>query len=424
MVRRSTMRLEVENFAKLKKAVIEVNGITVLAGENDTGKSIIGKILYCIYTAFHDLNKKILFEKQKDIINVLFENNLDRALSDIDVVLGDVNRLLNLENVNFETIKEVLFKNQYININDELIERISEYLKFDNEVLKDLVVKRIFDEEFNYQISPVFDEHLVTNIKLFIKDEKIEVEFNSDRKIIQSEIDLHNDGILIDNPFLLDDIQKKNKDLRFLNPKFFYFFDDGNKYKHSSRLNEKLSKSLIENNNSLIDEAILKKRIEKILDRIINITHGDFSEKETKFMFLNKIFDKEIELSNLSTGVKSFAVIMKLLKNKDIRDNSIIILDEPEVHLHPKWQLKYAELLVLLQQEFNLNIVLTTHSPYFVRAIQVYSAKYNLADKCKYYLSSLDDEYASTIEDVTIEVDKIYAKFAEPLQTLVDIETK
>ena len=39
-----------------------------------------------------------------------------------------------------------------------------------------------------------------------------------------------------------------------------------------------------------------------------------------------------------------------------------MILDEPEIHLHPEWQLAYAELIVLLEKKFDLSIVVTTHS--------------------------------------------------------------
>ena len=33
------MKLHIENFAKIANADIEINGITVIAGENNTGKS-------------------------------------------------------------------------------------------------------------------------------------------------------------------------------------------------------------------------------------------------------------------------------------------------------------------------------------------------------------------------------------------------
>ena len=68
----------------------------------------------------------------------------------------------------------------------------------------------------------------------------------------------------------------------------------------------------------------------------------------------------------------------------------------------------FAEMLVLIQKEFNLNIVLTSHSPYFISAIEAYSAKYEIANKCKYYLSDLNEENMAVFEDVTRNTDKIY----------------
>ena len=417
------MRLEVENFAKIKKADIEINGITVIAGENDTGKSTIGKILYCLYTAFHNLNEKILEEKKRNIGRVIFEN-YKGTTKEVNKIFDILDILLKTDNLSHVLIETILNKQDICDVDDELIDKILEYLNFDNEELKGLIVKKIFNDEFNNQIKPAFNDKLITNIKLFIKEEKIEVEFDRENDIVKSDIDLNNDGILIDNPFLLDDIKKDNSSSKSVAKILDFLFLDEKIYRHDLRLTEALSKSLSQPKSSLIDEAILKRRPDKFLDIIVGITKGDFHEQEAKFTFLNSVFNKEIELSNLSTGVKSFAIILKLLENKDIADNSIIILDEPEVHLHPKWQLIYAEILILLQKEFNLNIVLSTHSPYFIRAIQVYSAKYKIANKCKYYLSNLDDESCVNFEDATLSIDKIYEKLSNPLQLLMDVKSE
>ncbi|MBS5114116.1 MAG: ATP-binding protein [Erysipelotrichaceae bacterium] len=417
------MRLEVENFAKIKKADIEINGITVIAGENDTGKSTIGKILYCLYTAFHNLNEKILEEKKRNIGRVIFEN-YKGTTKEVNKIFDIPDILLKTDNLSHVSIETILNKQDICDVDDELIDKILEYLNFDNEELKGLIVKKIFNDEFNNQIKPAFNDKLITNIKLFIKEEKIEVEFDRENDIVKSDIDLNNDGILIDNPFLLDDIKKDNSSSKSVAKILDFLFLDEKIYRHDLRLTEALSKSLSQPKSSLIDEAILKRRLDKFLDIIVGITKGDFHEQEAKFTFLNSVFNKEIELSNLSTGVKSFAIILKLLENKDIADNSIIILDEPEVHLHPKWQLIYAEILILLQKEFNLNIVLSTHSPYFIRAIQVYSAKYKIANKCKYYLSNLDDESCVNFEDATLSIDKIYEKLSNPLQLLMDVKSE
>ena len=71
----------------------------------------------------------------------------------------------------------------------------------------------------------------------------------------------------------------------------------------------------------------------------------------------------------------------------------------------------------MLQKEFNLHILLNTHSPYFLNAIQVYAAKHTISNKCKYYLSENRDDY-SEINDVSNDIDKIYKKLAEPFQKL------
>ena len=106
-----------------------------------------------------------------------------------------------------------------------------------------------------------------------------------------------------------------------------------------------------------------------------------------------------------------------LLMNGSIKPKGTVILDEPEIHLHPEWQLLFAELIVLLCKEFGLHILLNTHSPYFLNAIEVYAAKYGVDDKCKYYLAYTQGK-VSLIEDVTHNIEKIYHKLAMPLQRL------
>ena len=100
------------------------------------------------------------------------------------------------------------------------------------------------------------------------------------------------------------------------------------------------------------------------------------------------------------------------LKNKDV-----VILDEPEIHLHPQWQIAYAELIVLLQKQFELSVVVTTHSPYFVDAINLYSCKYGSDNRVNYYLSS-NIENTVKMECVTGKIDLIYKKMASPIQML------
>lgn len=45
------MELSIKNIGKIANADIKLNGITVVAGENNTGKSTIGKVLYSYFRA-------------------------------------------------------------------------------------------------------------------------------------------------------------------------------------------------------------------------------------------------------------------------------------------------------------------------------------------------------------------------------------
>lgn len=42
------MRIQLENIGKIHQTQIDLNGITAIAGENNTGKSTVGKALFCI----------------------------------------------------------------------------------------------------------------------------------------------------------------------------------------------------------------------------------------------------------------------------------------------------------------------------------------------------------------------------------------
>ena len=48
------MRLKIENIGKVRNADVKLNGVTVIAGENSSGKSTVGKILFSVVKAVAD----------------------------------------------------------------------------------------------------------------------------------------------------------------------------------------------------------------------------------------------------------------------------------------------------------------------------------------------------------------------------------
>ena len=90
----------------------------------------------------------------------------------------------------------------------------------------------------------------------------------------------------------------------------------------------------------------------------------------------NKI---KIEYENLSDGLRErfnvFSTIYKCFKQNKVEDfkNVILILDEPDTHMHPEWSRRlFTEILDFLNKEFSdskFQIIFTTHSPFMLSDI-------------------------------------------------------
>ena len=88
------MRLIIENIGNVRQAEIEIKGITVIAGQNGTGKSTISRSLFSIFSANYDVFNKI----SKDRINSI-NDILSNYLSDIEVKLETGSKIGNIRRV-------------------------------------------------------------------------------------------------------------------------------------------------------------------------------------------------------------------------------------------------------------------------------------------------------------------------------------
>ena len=61
-----------------------------------------------------------------------------------------------------------------------------------------------------------------------------------------------------------------------------------------------------------------------------------------------------------------------------IDDNTVILIDEPENSLHPKWQIEYIKQIVDLFYFFQPKIILATHSPLIINGGFLYNKNINI----------------------------------------------
>lgn len=216
-----------------------------------------------------------------------------------------------------------------------------------------------------------------------------------------SEIMLMNKAIYIDNPFVLDDLD-------------LHFFIGINPIENSlfSLLNKKKEE------NDVLGTLLNKETLNKVYSKLQSVVNGNIClNNKSEYCLQEEEINEPISFRNLSTGMKSFVLLQMLLEKDILKERDILILDEPEIHLHPEWQIVYAELIVLLQKYFDLSIIVATHSPYFVDAINLYSIKHGIDKDVNYYLTKQSDKVVE-LKDVTSNIDKIYAEMASPISLL------
>jgi predicted ATPase len=122
-------------------------------------------------------------------------------------------------------------------------------------------------------------------------------------------------------------------------------------------------------------------------------------------------------IHNTASGIKQIGIVQMLLANRELKDNCVLIIDEPEVNLHPEWQMKFAEILVLLTKKLNVSLYLNTHSPLFIEAIYTFSEYYDIADKTRYHLAERCDSDDGRIDIREVEKDdlsRIYDNLGNP----------
>ena len=300
---------------------------------------------------------------------------------------------------------------------DETVDKIGEILAIsDDEILKRVIAAKL-NGEFNEQINNVYREEDGT-IELLIRNNTFKLFASENRvKDISTPFPLKTEIVYLDDPFVLDEVRSYRTILRFpLSESSFALRQGGT---HRDQVRDKLSPK--RKKTTLIDEILTDQKLDRIYEKIDVVCDGQMILMNRNGLgYQKKGTDKVLDVKNISTGLKTFVILKTLLMNGTLEENGTIILDEPEIHLHPQWQLLFAELIVLIQKEFHMHILLNTHSPYFLQAIEVYAAKYEIADKCKYYLAQLEGDMA-VINDVSDSTETIYKLLAKPFQDLENV---
>lgn len=414
------MQIELNNLAAMRQACIEIDGITVIAGENDTGKSTVSKALWCIFDSLYKYEEQFDSYRSaaiEDAVRTL-PRELFRQLPHSLFAQRFTRRILNGIRRDSRNVREVVsnayadtllpYMSEGLDVTHELellSERIEQVFSYDDGRLMCGVIESNLLSEFSQQPCNVDDPSLTAYVTLTIKGEPIVATIADNQvKNISSLVHLDVRAIYIDDSFILDDVTGWSQS--------GLFYED--RHMRLRRLLNMRNRS----DGNVLTAMMTADQLSDVFEKIGRALPGELARKSAReLVYVPEGYWNPIDVRNISAGMKMFAILSLLLQNGSIERKSTIILDEPEVHLHPEWQLLLAELIVLLQKAFDLHVLLTTHSPYFLRAIQVYSAKHSIATRCRYYQSSRDGKWCDIV-DVTEHTEPIFDKLVRPFEEL------
>ena len=405
------INIKINVIGPINKADIDLNKINVVGGNNATGKSTTSKLLYCF-----------LKSNMEDRIDFALEH----SRLQIDSLINNIYLALHVNQPEFVYLKDVREFGMSDN-NDKVIPfnelRVEEkfhqiqidYNRYydennDNERIKGMI-KEIDDILTTIHIEE--DKLTILLLKDFLSSEfnRKNLKFNSAFNGIVNGDEFDININLKDNDFDSDNAFSANgyfnsEDVIYIDT--YSFFETHAPWRTDYHHAGYISKVLMFDNQEDLEE-LTDERLLKVIEKIKEIVNGDIKFVNNKFTFIQ---DKTTEVDSLAitdaaSGIKQLAIIQLLLANGELKPNSFLIFDEPEVNLHPDWQFKFAEILVLLAKELNITIYLNSHSPLFIEAMDVFSETYDFEDSINYYLTE-ESEMPRKYDFTKIESNELY----------------
>lgn len=407
------MELKLFNVAKIESANLKLNGITVIAGNNNTGKSTIGKVVFSLFNSLVNIEEKIVRQKENLIFqflsrkieqDVFFDEGIGFSYRVPTPQVRHYARVLNTTESE-EGYSELLYSFMSIMSNkgvkketiSEMVDEIKKIKSLPTERLSKSAVSAYFNQVFYSEISSKYRSDEKAIIDATITGKKLRIEFlNNTCENLEQQVNILNEAVYLDNPFVLN----------YLNT---------NSYGRNE-IEQATIKKLCKRTDAVEDVvqySFIVDKMQELLNKINEVASGSILTNEAQTYFYKEAGIDKININNLSAGLKSFIIIKRLLEKCALKEKDVLVLDEPEIHLHPAWQLVYAEVIVLLQKTFDLTIVLTTHSAHFLDALNYYAKKYGIAEKCNYYLSS-NSQWGCVLQDVTDDLTQIYTQLVDP----------
>jgi len=422
----SNYRYKIENYHSIGNADIAINGITVLAGVNGAGKSTLARWLYYIVNVAYIYETNRFEEFQQSLANIVGQfatarKELPVNSDNEDLLIKAKRSILGIKYKGVESADEVLklysaatnqffvdLKNSLPYMSQNALTRILNYLHIErsNDALDEVWMNRILKETISKGQSEK-ETFLQTQ-----KNRPIDKFFDKIRRAYREtdrpdSISFQEDGV---------DIIETDKIGTLLGLDSSIYIDTS------------MALSITDSTNHFWNELLfmlkyqgdsveISPEAKNVLNHIKTITGGEAVEKKDivgqEELFYNRKSDNlTIKLENVAMGIKTFAYIEQLLRKGYLNNRAILIIDEPEAHLHPQWIVEFARILVMLNKEIGLKIMIASHNPDVVSAIRYVADAEGVLTNTIFYLAEHDVKAETyTYKALDHDIEPIFESF-------------
>jgi energy-coupling factor transporter ATP-binding protein EcfA2 len=385
-------KIKINNFGPISNVTIELGKVTLLIGEQATGKSTVSQLVYFFKSLKEDFFT-IIFNKIGDLGN---EEKLQ------DAFFREIRRKFYNFFGSTKHLEDFTIKFYYSDIKTiELSLNPNKALEcnFDNSFFKTIISeseqllkainqssnpKNAFDLIAEEQSKSKYVSRLANLVNAQFEDNKTSLYIPAGRIATTNYAQYFTENITLEKE------NDKKRDEKIQNVGLILIAEFLSKVSNIKKVfGEKSFSELIED-EYLIDNRINKSKLELFERHTVEIIKGRYKNDRYGEKIILDDEGHYIFLQNASSGQQESIRILQdlflILLNKE---NVFRVIEEPEAHLYPLSQKKLIELMALVLTETDSEIIVTTHSPYVLSIFNnlLFASKIKHKD---FYLESKD----------------------------------
>lgn len=414
----------IRDYHAIKDAKIRIDGITVLAGINGSGKSTLSRWLYYFVNATHEFER---FQRRYFVDALILEvDKVSRffrptpKISNYSAVKRQLRLFLQEDELDWEGLKGVYYAfiekaeedlREFASVNP-LSRRLGSFL-LEREVQEELPPDELINT-YLQGCSETFEEGLhkyMRKVESYRREDLV--------KVITSE---YSDGEQMPTNISLSEGETSLLEEETFIPSLLLsraiYVDTPmavtkRRYTVSNNIWDDFVSYLYRENPQKkgTPTELLDIQIQSVIGGRIQLAEDNMGlERELHFVSQEQGID--IDVKDAATGVKTFAYMSQLLRNGWLDKETLLMIDEPEAHLHPQWIVEFARLLVKIHKELGVKVLVASHNPDMVAAIQSIAQKEEVIDKTVFYLAQRGkDEPRYVFSDKGTDISDIFTSF-------------